>query len=56
MTYLFAHLPKTPKAHTIGGIAQAKIIAKTLVDARREFERLFPDRVVVTDGILGREG
>lgn len=56
MIFLLAHEAKhTPNGTGNGGIAQVSIQAKTLVEARKGFERHFPERIVTTTGVLGRD-
>lgn len=56
MIFLLAHEAKhTPKGTGTGGTAQVSIQAKTLVEARKGFEKHYPERVVTTTGVLGRE-
>jgi hypothetical protein len=55
-TFLFAHEPRDAprrREQGTGAIAQASIGALSYSAAKKEFERLYPDRVITTTGILG---
>lgn len=48
-TYLFSHTDKEGK-----NAAQARVQAKDQTSAREEFNRLYPQRVVTGQGVLGK--